>query len=159
MFLHYMAWGDKEIISHHEDGNEVLVENARHQISDARHLTNRQIRNKFKRGWNRDVAMNARITAAEAEIATFRTVLTRLETAESEIATLKANQQKIQQSIQVICQAIDKLFDTGDHFTTRDCCQSDYYVFCLGRSTANVFADFIKEPAGTCNSCPDFLVP
>ena len=158
MLLHYMAWGDQEIIGDHGDANEVLVAANRHLTSD-RHLTNRQIRNKFIKGWNRDVAMNARITAAVAEIAKLRTVVTRLETAESEIATLKANQEKIQQSIQVICQAIDKLFDTGDHFTTRDCCQSDYYVFCLGRSTANVFADFIKEPAGTCNSCPDSLVP
>ena len=150
-FLHCMSLADQEFTGDDKGGNKVLVEK--------RYLTNNQIKNKFTKAWNRDVAMDARIMAAEAEIATFEAMLSRLETAESEITTLKANQEQIQVSMKVKCSKLDGLLDTGDDSTTQDCCQSDYYVLCLGRSSANLFAAFVKDPAGTCEACPESLLP
>ena len=123
---------------------------------EERYLTNNQIQNKLIKSWNRYAAMVDRVTAVEDEIAALKDIQ---ETHEANITALMENQETIQHSLSVKCFKIDELLDTGVASTTQDCCQSGYYVLCLGRSSANLFTDFVKEPAGTCGACLLYTSP
>ena len=125
-FLHSISLADHKIA---EDGNEVLVE--------ARYLTNNQIKNKFIRGWNRDKAMDERLTAAEESI-----------------ATLQENQEAIQVSLKVKCGKLDLLLDTGVTATAQDCCMTDFFVICLARTIVESAGYNFGDSPGNCLVCP-----
>ena len=100
--------------------------------------------------------MNARVAALESEITALKE---KQELSEGFIADLTTNQETIQHSLQVKCYKIDELLDTGDASTTQDCCQSGFYVLCLSRTITNFLEDFVKDPAGSCDVCPDAVTP
>ena len=139
---------DEEVRGNHDFGKVVYVE--------ARKLTNKQIAKKFKMAWNREKTMLGRVKAAENKIASLKK---NQDTLVDEIASLATNQETIQHSLRIKCYKIDELLDTGDTSTTQDCCLSGFYVLCLSRDTTSGITDFVKDPAGSCDVCPDALTP
>ena len=126
-------------------------------------MSNRAIRNKFTKRYMMIKDLTERIQKIEnAGVEDVNTLNTKVSQMESDLSTLKDNQEYVDATLYRTCERLDALLDKVNPFMSflnYDCCKKGYEVKCVMRA---ILSDpkytFPSANAGDCVECPDAVL-
>lgn len=137
---------------------KVLDDGMQEKMREERqYMSNTQMKNKFKKQYNRIHALTKRLSTIEAfgssEGLKVEGLINQMTAITDKIKTLTANQASIETSLEVKCKRLDQLLHGTE--TPVDCCKTGFNVLCFSRYIANIYG--FGGVGGDCPACPDFV--